>query len=494
MRLRGVRLLSFSAPSGDCPVVDIVVDGGRLVSITPASRWGGLWVMPGLWDHHVHMDQWARASRRLDLSDTRSPAEVLERVREAARAHDVARDGASLVAVGLWHSRWASPFGAPGAPSQADLDAATGSLPTALISADLHSAWLNSAAEKLFSAPPSADTSGLVVEDDWFAIMPRISDEPEELTDAWVAGAARTAAARGITGIVDFEFSDTIETWRRRIENSFSTLRVSAAVWPDFLDAAIEEGLRTGDPLVPGEADDALVRMGPLKIIFDGSLNTRTAWCHDPYPDGTFGGPNLSASSLRALMARGHGAGIHSAIHAIGDLANETVLDAFEAVGARGTVEHAQLIARADIPRFNELGIAASVQPAHLLDDLDVAEELWAGRTDRTFPLASLHAAGAELRFGSDAPVARLDPWLAIHAAETRAARERPAWHPQERLNRAVALSASTKRAQLQVGDPADLVVLGSNPLEVPADELVDMPVQQTICAGKVTWEAPDFG
>lgn len=481
MRLRGVRLVPLTS-STPTPV-DITITGGLITEISPASSWSGRWAMPGLWDHHVHMTEWARARHRLDLGAS-THSDVLDVVRRAARVHDRRTSGPALIGTRLWHSRWPAPFGAPGAHMQADLDAVTGDLPTVLISADLHSAWLNSAAASAFQAP--TPPSGLLTEDDWFALLPRLAAEDSRLTDEWVAAAARQAAARGVTGIVDFEFQDTLSAWRRRMAAGFSTLRVQASVWPEHLDAAIAAGLRTGDELLPG----GLLAMGRLKIIYDGSLNTRTAWCHDPYPGGTYGEPNLTEEALAELMARAHAAGIESAIHAIGDRANSSALDTFARTGARGRIEHAQLLTPADVARFSELGIGASAQPAHLLDDRDTAEELWHGRTDRAYVFADLLSTGATLEFGSDAPVAPLDPWLAIRAATTRTADDRPAWHPQQLLGRTAALRASVATASLEVGAPADLVVLGADPLTLPAAELQEIPVLQTICAGGITYEA----
>ena len=197
--------------------------------------------------------------------------------------------------------------------------------------------------------------------------------------------------------------------WRRRVEAGSRWLRVDAGVWPQFLDHA--EGLATGD-VVPGT--HGLVRLGPLKVISDGSLNSRTAYCTDPYPGtGGHGVLNVPTEELTELLRHAHAHGIRAAVHAIGDRANTLALDAFEASGARGTVEHAQLLHEADVERMARLGIVASVQPAHLLDDRDVADHHWAGRTDRAFAYGSLARAGVRMAFGSDAPVAPLDPWAA---------------------------------------------------------------------------------
>lgn len=494
MRLCGVRLIHLepSSPRANAgPVVDLRISEGRIFEITPSSTWSGQWVIPGLWDHHVHMTEWARTSHRLNLSQAATPTQALASVRAAVEENGPLVAAGQLVGTGLWHARWDNPFGTPGGPTQADLDAVTGDLPTILISADLHSAWFNSAAARMYGINDEGSESfsrrtGLVAEEAWFPRMADIAGSEDDMADSWVAQAAATAAARGIVGVVDYEFHDTHAAWRRRVEQGLSSHRVQAAAWPEHLDAAIAAGLRTGDPL--GD-DGGLLEMGPLKIISDGSLNTRTAWCHDPYPDRSFGAPNLEESELRDLMAQAHAAGINSAIHAIGDRANSIALSAFTATGARGSIEHAQLLCHDDVGRFRALGVTASVQPAHLLDDRDTAETLWTGRTHRAFPLADLHRAGVELRLGSDAPVAPLDPWLAIQAACTRTADDRPAWHGEQILDRAVALSASVGAPALVEGGPADLVVLDENPLTFPASDLQEIPVAQTICAGRVTFE-----
>ena len=132
------------------------------------------------------------------------------------------------------------------------------------------------------------------------------------------------------------------------------------------------------------------------------------------------------------------------AIHAIGDAALELAMDAFEATGARGSIEHAQLITTRELRRMARLGISASVQPAHLLDDRDTTIQIWPDRADRCFAFRSMLDQGVELRLGSDAPVAPLDPWLAMAAAVHRSADEREPWHPEQALTASEALAAST--------------------------------------------------
>jgi predicted amidohydrolase YtcJ len=190
-------------------------------------------------------------------------------------------------------------------------------------------------------------------------------------------------------------------------------------------------------------------------------------------------------------MRRAAAHGIQPAVHAIGDRANEVALDAFEAVRCRGRIEHAQLLAPQDVPRFAALDLTVSIQPTHAPDDRDLADRHWAGRTHRAYAYADLLAAGARLELGSDAPVAPLDPWESIASAVTRTRDERPAWHPEQRLSPACALAAAARgRRLIRVGDPADLVVVDADPLTADARTLRQMPVHATLVAGGWTHRA----
>jgi predicted amidohydrolase YtcJ len=196
-----------------------------------------------------------------------------------------------------------------------------------------------------------------------------------------------------------------------------------------------------GDPL-----PDGLLKVGPVKLFADGSLNTRTAYCADPYPGtGTRGILEIPPDELERVMRHAVSHGLYPAVHAIGDLANKLVLDAFEAIGCPGRIEHAQLLRAGDAARFARPGLVAGVQPAHCPDDRDVADTHWPGRTGRAFPYRALLAARAVLEFGSDAPVAPLDPWDGIASAVGRSDDERPAWHPEQAVGVADALAASSR-------------------------------------------------
>ncbi|MGI9825431.1 amidohydrolase family protein [Agromyces sp. Marseille-Q5079] len=493
--LAGARL-----PGADGPV-DLVLDAGVVASISPATsaatarssagpalrriELDGRFVVPGLHDRHVHASQWAMVSRRLDLASATSAAAAAVLV-----AASVARGDAEVVGFGYRDGLWSD------APTRSGLDAVSGEVPVVLVSADLHACWLNSAAARRHGVAGLVGDAGVLREDDCFALVRELDDLADDVLDTWVGEAAARAAERGVVGITDYEMRWNRDDWARRAARGIRSLRVSFGVYTQHLDRAIVEGLRTGEA-VPGT--DGLVTVGGYKVITDGSLNTRTAWCFDPYPgleghDHAFGLATVPYDELVPLMRRAVDAGLVPAVHAIGDRANARVLDAYEEVGGpgrrlRGSIEHAQLLRHDDVARFARLGVVASVQPEHAMDDRDVAELYWPGRTGRAFMLAELAAAGVELALGSDAPVAPLDPWVAIAAAVGRTRDGREPWHPEQAIEARVALAASTAGAGHTVrgGQVADLAVIERDPFAASADDLRTMPVAATALAGRFT-------
>ena len=471
-------------------LVDVLVEDGVLAAIGPrldppsgaeTVALDGRTLLPGLWDNHVHFDQWALARQRLDLSGAASAAEVVRLVEQRLRT-DPPAPGAPLVGAGFRDALWTD------RPHRELLDAGSGTVPVVLISADLHCCWINTGAAQRYGF--AEHPSGVLRESEWHPVMDRINELPGSVLDRYAAEAAAAAAARGVVGIVDYEWPWQLDAWAARIAGGTTQLRVVGSVWPSHLDRPIARGLRTSDE-IPGTG--GLLTMGPLKVISDGSLNTRTAYCHDPYPGlensaHPWGMLLVPPDELQSLLSRATAAGLDCAVHAIGDHANTFALDAFAATGARGRIEHAQLLVPDDLSRFASLGLVASVQPEHAVDDRDVADRYWADRTHRAFAYRSLLEAGAELVLGSDAPVAALDPWVTLAAAVHRSADQRPSWHPEQELPLDVALAASSGPAgALMVGRRADLVVTDLDPAGVPPDRLRTMPVAGTLLGGRWT-------
>ncbi|GAA5141041.1 amidohydrolase family protein [Nocardioides marinquilinus] len=496
--LRDVRVVALddAPPPHDGEPVDVLVRDGVVTGLgprlerpdgVPEVAGEGRWLIPGLWDQHTHLGQWTLASRRLDTIGVRSPEDAAALVAERVSAEP----GRPVIGWGHRPGTW------PREVTVAELDAVSGVTPVVLVAGDGHHGWLNSAA---LAALGLGAREGVVRENEWFAAYDLLTTltGDDGTTPAAYRETLTRAAAQGVVGLVDFEFAggpaDWVERW-----SGCDLLRVRVATYADGLEPAIAAGLRTGAPLVAG--DDRLT-MGPLKIISDGSLNTRTAWCCEPYADAhaqehPAGAANLPAHELAALLARAHMSGLQVATHAIGDAAVTAALDAYETTGAGGSIEHVQLVARADVARMAALGVRASMQPGHLLDDRDLSELIWPGRGERCFAFRWLLEAGVRLVLGSDAPVSPLDPWLAMAAAVHRSADDRGPWHPEQALTPREALAASVdERPTVGVGSLADLALLDHDPL-APADSpreaaaaLRSATVALTLVGGEIVHEA----
>lgn len=497
LMLRSARIVPLVGDPVPAEPVDVLVRDGVVTEVGPAlARPGGVeerdlagrWLSPGLWDQHTHLAQWTLSSQRLDLAPARTPEAALALVAERVAE----QPDHPVIGWGHRSAGWEREV------TVSELDAVSGPSAVVLISGDGHHAWLNTTA-LLHLALPVRDS--VVREAEWFAVYPRLATlvgndgtSPEAFR--------RTldhAASMGIVGLVDFEFGASRDDWVERWHAGCDRLRVRWATYADTLDEVLAAGLRTGDPLLAG--DDRL-SMGALKIISDGSLNTRTAWCCEPYADAArleypAGQANLSGDALRELLARAHGGGLEVATHAIGDAAVAEAIAAYADTGARGSIEHAQLVGRADVRRMAELGIRASVQPAHLLDDRDLTERIWPGRAERCFAFRWMLEDGVTLAMGSDAPVSRLDPWLAIAAAVHRSDDDRAGWHREQSLTAQEALAASVDgRPAIGVGSVADLAVLDHDPLAAYDDPaaaraaLRGTTVALTCVAGAVVHDA----
>ncbi len=457
--LRSVRRVPLDGePTG---VVDVMLADGLVTQVgvdldphgATVEECEGRWVAPGLWDEHVHFEQWAQSALRVDTSGTSGPDEACRRVADHIASLD--GPGDSLV-VGFGHrlSSWGRK------PSREELDAVSGAHPVVLMAGDAHSGWLNTEAQRLYGV----SFDGICAEADWFDLMPRVAEDRAALESARGRRISELFAL-GVVGVVDMVMNDHLGPWQRLAGDGTALPHVDVGVFPSTLDEVVAAGLRTGDPL-PGGHD--LLRMGSLKIIADGSLSSLTAARRGA--DGVVSGHfAYTLDELVDLQSRARAHGLTVATHAIGDACLTQVLDAYEASGAAGTIEHAQLVDRTQIPRIVHLGLPLSVQPWHLVDDWRAMDELWPGRCDDAFPFRSLIDAGVTLRLGSDAPVAPLDPWRAMAAAVHRNTPDLAAWHPEERITATEAFRSSV-RTRVAVGQSADVTVLDSNPLEPQPD------------------------
>lgn len=483
LHLREVRI-GASGPIGDVRIVDGVVREvapwlPRRSEDENVTEAGGT-LLPGLWDAHVHVTQWACTRRRLDLSHAASAREAIDELVRHVCATPV-HAGEVVTAYGLRDGHWRDTL------HSSQLERALPGQSAVLISHDLHTVWASPAAFHLLALPSASN--GALHEADALAAITSLTEADTSTSDAIVLDACAAAAARGVVGIIDFEAADNIAHWQRRSEGRRLPVRVDATIYPEHLDEAIDAGLRDGQVMDA----EGRVRVGPVKFFVDGSLNAHTALCYDPYQGGADRGHGMLTWPPEALvpaMREVVNAGLRPALHAIGDHANTIALNAFETVGCTGRIEHAQLLLEEDLARFATLGVVAGIQPAHLTEDRDVADRIWAGRTSRAFPHGSLLRAGASIEIGSDAPVSPLDPWQGIAAAVTRTSDQRAAWHAEQAMSVSDALAASARgRRAIDVGSVADLVLVREDVATTPASQLADVEVVGTLVGGGWTYQ-----
>ncbi len=465
---------------------------------------GGRCVLPGFSDSHVHFPTWALAQRQVRLEGTASLEETLARVADAAA--DASHDR-WLRGMGWRSGDWSPAV----EPTKEALDRVTGDTPTALMARDYHSLWLNSAA--LARANGDLDVPGGVVERDahgeptgvlreecaWHFRDTYARPTEDEMVEA-SREAVRIAIARGVTAVHDKDgWLGALAVWQRLRDEGSLHLRVWQSIPAKQVDDVAALHLRSG-------FGDDLVRVGYLKAFMDGTLGSQTA----RMLDGT-GVEITSKEELPEIIRRGAEAGFPVAVHAIGDLANRDALDAFEEtqaqwkpLGLRQRIEHAQLLAPEDIPRFAEIGVTASVQFSHAPSDRDIADRFWAGKTDGAYAYRSLLDAGAVLANGSDAPIEELEPWAGICAGVLRTIDERDPWHPEQRVTLEEALRATIvapawlagderRRGKLVPGFLADLVVLDRDPFELEPEELPAVQVVATMLGGRWTHNPPPW-
>jgi predicted amidohydrolase YtcJ len=315
----------------------------------------------------------------------------------------------------------------------------------------------------------------------------------------------KEAARVGVTSVHDITYWPDYKVYKRFRDASKLTVRVYArtpiASWKQQADMVRREG-----------AGDEWLRMGGVKAFMDGSLGSTTALFFEPYNDapdtrGLAVGDNPEGA-MKKLIKDVDKAGLQCSIHAIGDKANNLLLNYFEETARengqrdrRFRIEHAQHLTPSDIARFSKLGVIPSVQPYHAIDDGRWAEKrIGPVRIKTTYPFRTLLDTGARLVFGSDWSVAPLSPILGIHAAVTRATidgRNERGWVPEQKITVEEAVRAYTsscayaefaesQKGTLEIGKLADVVVLSEDIFRIAPDEIQKTNVVYTIVGGRV--------
>ena len=477
---------------------------------------GGKLVVPGFNDAHVHFYDGGSNLSGVQLRDAKSEAEFRERIRRFAAQLPKGR----WILGGEWdHENWTPAQ----LPTRQLIDEAAGDHPVFVSRLDGHMALANTLALKLAGItrdtpdPPGGtivrDSNGEpagVLKDAAKAAVERIIPAPseEEIDDA-IRAAMRYAAENGVTSVQDVSAAPPyLRVYQKLLQRGELTVRISGhqplADWKRLADVGILANF--GGPML---------HIGALKGFADGSLGSTTALFFEPYLDApsTSGLANdemIPESKMLRHIVDADRAGLQVAVHAIGDKANHLVLNFFEqAITANGPrdrrfrIEHAQHLRADDIPRFAKLGVIASMQPYHAIDDGRWAEKrIGPERARRTYAFRSLLDAGAILAFGSDWDVAPMIPLSGIYGAVTRRTldgKHPGGWVPEQKITVSEALRAYTWgsayasfeekiKGAIEPGKLADMVVLSRDILTIDPAEIADVKVLITVFDGKVIY------
>ncbi len=478
-------------------------------------------VVPGFYDSHAHVLGGGAQLSRVELKDAKDEAEFGRRLTEFDEK--MPRDRWLLG--GNWdHDR---AFGGT-MPTAELVDKYVKNRPVFIQRYDGHMALANTMALKMANVTAEtkdpdggviyrlADgkTPSGVLKDNAMDLVERLVPEPneEEVREA-VRAALKAAAEVGVTSVQDMEGSPPsarvkyLRILQKMDRAGELTLRIDVRRPITSLNELANPGIEAnfGGPFV---------RIGGVKGFMDGSLGSSTAKMFDPYVMGT-GNTGVFVTrpnSMRTLVKNADAAGISVAIHAIGDHANAELLTIFQETNTangprdrRFRIEHAQHLRPEDYPRFKAHGVIASMQPYHVVDDGRWAEgRIGSKRCASSYAFRSLLDAGAVLAFGSDWPVAPLDPLPGIDAAVNRRTldgKHPNGWFPEQRITVAEAVAAYTtgsaygghqehEKGSLTAGKLADLVVLGRDIFDAAEkDKIADTKVEMTIVGGKVAFE-----
>lgn len=475
---------------------------------------GGAAAFPGFTDAHVHLTGVGQQAMLLDLVGVDSIPAMQQRLRDYAAAHPQG----PIIGRGWIETHWPERR----FPTRADLDAVVSDRPVVLERIDGHAVVANTAALALGqiesgTADPaggrierdgSGAATGMLIDNAANLVQSRLPPAtPEQLRQALAEG-ARIYASRGWTGVCNMSTSG------------------SEAQFFSDLAAAGEMPLKANLYLTPGDSEPVfergpyvdetgLVHVRGVKLYMDGALGSRGAALLQRYSDAPTDGLIVTPiEEIRAMLLRARERNVQIATHAIGDRGNRLVLDAYRDVfggnaealrAARWRIEHAQVIAPDDLPRFAQLGVIASMQPSHAISDLHFAPaRLGPNRLVGAYAWKALVESGAQLAAGSDAPVERGDPLIEFYAAAYRHDLNGfagPDWHAEHTLSRGEALAMLTagsaysafeeaERGTIEAGKRADISVFSVDLMDAEAAAIPRAQAVLTVAGGRITHSA----
>jgi predicted amidohydrolase YtcJ len=481
---------------------------------------GGQLLVPGFIDCHVHFISGGFGLSSVQLRDAKTPEEFAARIGAFAQ---IVPPGTWITAGGWDHELWGGEL-----PQRDWIDELTPDHPVFVSRLDGHMALANTAAMRAAGVERSVEDvpggtiirneagelTGIFKDNAMDLVASAIPDPTPELKDRALDAAMQYVNRQGVTSVHHMGNWDHLETFARAWKAGRLTTRIYAAVPLDSWER-LRDTIAAGT-YGPKGLGDQWLSIGALKGFVDGSIGSHTAAFHEPFTDAPQDRGLLvnTPEDLYQWASEADRAGMQVVIHAIGDRANNILLDIYERISKenggrdrRFRIEHAQHLAPSDIERFAAVDVIPSMQPYHAIDDGRWVEKvIGPERIKGTYAFRSLLDANAKLVFGSDWPVAPPTPLDGIYAAVTRRTlddKNPDGWVPEQKISIEEALRAYTQRAAyasfeedrkgtLTAGRLADFVLLSRDLFSIPPEEIRDVDVEMTVVGGKVVYERAD--
>lgn len=493
-------------------------------------------VIPGFIDSHIHLLGYAKSLIGIDLSNTKSKEEVIEKVKTRVENTE---PNVWILGYGWNENDWKEIK----LPSKADLDKVCNKNPLVLFKKDGHSIWVNSVALKKVdinehTLDPSGGKivresinktpTGILKEDAIYLVLKKIKKEniedilPTPVLNSSttskeikiknmgnIYSAVKTASKNfnkvGITSVHNMESMN-----RQKILfglNSEGELNLRIYSFFEQIEPEDLYHFKRNTKL-----DNRWTKIGGIKLFYDGSLGSRTAYMIEPYDDdkNNYGIKVMEKQEVERMIRIANKLGLNFATHAIGDRANKEVLDIYERVlknyenetVLRNRIEHVQILRREDFIRFKKLNLIASMQPYHLASDMKMAEKGWGERCKWSYAWNKLVKNGVHMTFGSDCPVETINPIRDLYVSITRQREDGypdGSWYPEHKLTLKRAIYSYTFegayasgdediKGSIDVGKLADLVVLSENIFKILPKDILNIDVCYTILNGKIIY------
>ena len=477
----------------------------------------GNFVTPGLIDNHVHFISGGLQLSRIDLNNVFSKKEFQKRL---IKYDKNLPDGAWILGGNWDHELWGGQY-----PDKSWIDDVISNRPVLLDRLDGHMALANT--EALFIAKISSDIEdpdgGIIIKDEKNnptgilkdnairLVSSCIPDPSQSEMDDALNAAMNHAISLGVTQVHDMGSWEDLQTYIRNHKNGNLKIRIKIYPWYTSYKSVIQYVKQNG-------SGDDWLRWDGLKGMIDGSLGSKTAWMHKPYLSDDFANEEEKLSTMgiltiedtiefKRILRMTDRAGIQHAVHAIGDRANDWILNEYAKINneigdreRRPRIEHSQHLSKTALKRFGEENIIPSMQPYHLYDDGSWAHKrIGNDLLSRSYAFKTLLESGANVTFGSDWTVAPLNPMLGMYAAVTRRTRDgknQEGWFPLEKITIEDALKSYTirnayaafwegKTGSIEKGKYADFVVHSINLLQVAPEKIAESHVIRTVISGK---------